>query len=245
MFNRLELQVFFCLSLIIPPTVFADDAIHRHWQYDHSFEVLFTWDSRYVTEGRDILDEAGVQKSAIHFEYGPFFIDSLNVWGYDSNYDELNIIPGIQFEIDDYTIYLSYNRKIFFVEDVVDNEIEIGVTYEELPYDMFTAIVWYHSFLTDGAFLEFTLGSEIYISKKLEIEPVVVLGVNNNYIPDGHDGLNHVSLELNTEYQLAGPLELIAFARYNKSINSDPVEHPGDELLKDFFWGGIGIEFAF
>ena len=245
MFNRPDLQALFYLSLIMPSAVFADDAVHRQWQYDHSFEALFTWGSRYVTEGRDILDGAGVQKSAIHFEYGPFFINSRNVWGYDSEYDELNIMPGVRFEIDEYTIYLSYNRKVFFSEDVVDNEIEIGMTYEELPYGMFSAIAWYHSFLSDGAFLEFTLGSEIEISERLELEPVVVLGINNNYIPDGHDGLNHVSLELNTEYQVVGPLELIAFARYNKAIDSDPAEHPGDKLLNDFFWGGIGIEFSF
>ena len=245
MFNRPDLQALFYLILFLSPEVFADDAVHRHWQYDHSFEALFTWESRYVTEGRDILDGAGVQKSAIHLEYGLLFLDSWNVWGYDSEYDELNIMPGIQFEIDDYTIYLSYNRKIFFVEDVVDNEIEIGMTYEDLPYGIFTAIAWYHSFLTDGAFLEFTLGSEVYISERVEIEPVVVLGINNNYIPDGHDGLNHLSLELNAEYQLVGPLELVAFARYSKAIDSNPAEHPGDKLLNDFFWGGVGIEFSF
>ncbi len=72
-----------------------------------------------------------------------------------------------------------------------------------------------------------------------------MFGVNAEYIPDGHNGLNHFQLRANASYLPASQIELYVYTGYNQAINRDAVRYAGDELLADFFWGGIGITYLF
>lgn len=168
-----------------------------------------------------------------------------NGWGYNSNYDELNIVPSLEYEINDFEFYISYNRKQFLPQGTFDNEIGSGVSYGELPYNISLAFDWYHSFATDGSFFEFSLGTEINPVQHLTIQPAIVLGINENYISDGHDGTNHLSLQLDGEYELARNFNLLGNLAYNIAIDSDPATYAGDASLKSFIWGGIGFEILF
>lgn len=72
-----------------------------------------------------------------------------------------------------------------------------------------------------------------------------VLGVNAGYVPDGHNGLNHFALRANASYLPAAQTELYAYVGYNVAINQDSVQYAGDELLGDFFRGGVGFSYHF
>ena len=71
------------------------------------------------------------------------------------------------------------------------------------------------------------------------------MGVNADYIPDGHNGLNHVQLRVNAAYQPVLQIELHSYVGYNQAINRDAIKYAGDEPLGDFFWGGVGLTYLF
>lgn len=72
-----------------------------------------------------------------------------------------------------------------------------------------------------------------------------VLGANAEYVPDGHNGLNHFQLRANVSYYPLTQLELYAYTGYNLAINRDAVKYAGDETLTDLLWGGIGLTYLF
>ena len=114
-----------------------------------------------------------------------------------------------------------------------------------MPYDGFLGFDWYHSFEADGSFYRLSLGSNFEPVQKVSLAPTFIFGINNNYISDGHDGANHISLRLNGEYEIAKQFKLHGYIRYNIEIDSDPNSFAGDKLLNDFFWGGIGFDVTF
>ena len=202
-------------------------------------------ESHYVTEGRDNLDSDSIQTTRLLASQGPFSLLVWNGWGYDSGYDELNIVPSLNYSAENLDVYLNYNRKEFFESGESDNEIGAGFAWNGLPYDLALALDWYHSFDAAGSFIELSAGVDGIYRNRLHLSGRAVLGINANYIPDGHDGANHVSLELDASYPLTGTLTAAGILRYNIAIDSDPVKFPGDALLDDLFWVGAGISFLF
>jgi hypothetical protein len=71
------------------------------------------------------------------------------------------------------------------------------------------------------------------------------LGVNAGYVSDGHTGLNNFQLRANVSYLPVIQVELYAYTGYSAAINRDAVRYAGDELLGDFFWGGVGFVYVF
>lgn len=223
----------------------AEIFIFRGHSHDQNNLARAQWESRYVSEGRDNLDGAGIQTTNIDIKYGFFELLLWNGWGYDSEYDELNIIPTLNYKYNNFKAYLNYKRIQFFEDDESENDVGSGISYHGLPYDGFLGFDWYHSFEADGSFYELSLGSNFEPVQKVSLVPTFVFGINNNYISDGHDGANHISLQLNGEYEIAKQFNLTGYVGYNIAIDSNPNSFAGDELLNDFFWGGIGLEVTF
>ena len=203
------------------------------------------WESHYVSEGRDNLNDTGIQTTTLDVNLGKFNLSLWNGWGYDSGYDELQISPSMEFEAGDFDVYFMFNHKRFFEEGQSENEIGSGISTNNLPYNMFINLDWYYLFENDGSFYLVSTGTHLNPVKNLTLEPTIELGFNDNYITDGHDGANHASLQLNGEYELPGQLKIYSYIRYNIAIESEPGIYPGDESLRNFFWGGIGLEIEF
>ena len=211
----------------------------------YSLSIDAGWESRYVTEGRDNLDGGGLQVTTIDGRYGACGVSVWNGWGYDSNYNEVNIVPYLDYKNEDISVYASYNYKMFSPSGQFDHEIGAGMSYQGLPHNLFLGFDWYHSFDAGGSFFSFFIGSGIPVDENLVLEPLVSLGVNHDYIADGHNGVNHLSLQLNGEYTITGTLSALAFVRYNSVIDPEPAQHPGDTTLRDFFWAGVAFCISF
>ena len=52
---------------------------------------------------------------------------------------------------------------------------------------------------------------------------------------------NNVQLRLNLAYYPAERIEIAPYLAYNFAIDSEPERFAGDENLRDFLWGGIGV----
>lgn len=68
-----------------------------------------------------------------------------------------------------------------------------------------------------------------------------ILGINDGYIPDGHNGLNHLQIRLDLAYYPVSRLELLSYAAYNVAIDREPDRYEEDQALRSFFWVGVGL----
>jgi hypothetical protein len=214
-------------------------------QFD--WHMHFLWESRYVTEGRDNLSGSGLLSAS-----SEFILDEVNfipwyAYSAGADYSELNLnfIYGIRPTVNT-AIYFGYNhiRARLLDERANDNEISLDVVHK-LMEQVGVSISIYHSFEANGSFLEAGMKHFAELNKRVHFSLQAMLGVNAEYIPDGHNGLNHFQLRAHASYLAEKQTELYAFVGYNVAINRDSVQYAGDELLGDFFWGGVGISYIF
>jgi len=205
------------------------------------------WESRYITEGRDNLSGDSIASVSTEFSYQdvtvvPWFADSIN-----TDYEEfnLNIVYGTK-ALDDLDVFVGYNhiqtRDSGNSGD--DNEISIDLAYfDARKFQALTSI--YHSFGSNGAFAEVAIKKIFSIDKSHSITIHTGLGFNAGYVVDGHRGLNHGQLRANFSSRIMKKMDAYAYIGYNLAINRDAQRYTGDELLRDFFWGGVGTSYRF
>jgi hypothetical protein len=63
-------------------------------------------------------------------------------------------------------------------------------------------------------------------------------------VSDGHDGANHFALRLGLEYAVSDSVSIIAHTAYSWGLERDR-SLLGDDLLSDFFYGGLGLQWSF
>lgn len=155
---------------------------HSHEAFSGSFESL--WESRYVSEGTDNLNGAGILSELLTLQWNKYFHTDL--WqgiGYNKDFAELNALGVFDFHFGAVEVYASYNHKRFFDSETHDNEIGAGLVYGELPAGMFLALDIYYSFQIEGAYMEASVGME-HEWRGLTFRPILAMGCNADYIPD-------------------------------------------------------------
>lgn len=236
--------------------VFYGSALQAHDQeaqlpFDrpHAHEELevhahLGWESRYFSEGRDALD--GDSLIAGSFELGWKHL-AAGVWygtSPDQEYDELQLTLALTQTFGDFEVYGGYTHLRTPFDGAYDDEIGAGISWSGLPMDWELAADIYYSFDADGYFAELGASREFEITEELSLGFSGVFGMNQGYVSDGHDGANHFALGIGLEYALNECLSLAAHASYSWALDRDR-DLPGDELLTDFFHGGVGLEWSF
>ncbi len=213
----------------------------------YEWHAHLLWESRYVTEGRDNLSGNSLASVSTEFSVDEF---SIVPWVADSaaaDYSEfnLNVVYGSRLA-EDLILYMGYNYiHARLIDDRVnDNEISLDLAYKLMKHLNVLAGI-YHSFDARGSFMETTVNYNNAINKKVHYSLSGVLGLNAGYVSDGHKGLNHMQLRVNVAYQPSTQAEFYAYTGYNMALNRDAEKYSGDELLDDFFWGGVGFTYLF
>lgn len=214
-------------------------------QYEWHAHLL--WESRYVTEGRDNLSADSLVSVSTEFSIDEF---SVIPWFADSaaaDYSEfnLNIVNGARLT-NSLVLYAGYSYVYsrFSGGKGSDNEIGLDLVYKWFKHVNALASI-YHSFDAHGSFMEWAIKYNNALNKHVHYGVQGVLGVNAGYVPDGHNGLNHYQLRANASYHPMKQIELYAYTGYNVAIDREVNKYAGDELLRDFFWGGVGITYLF
>ena len=209
--------------------------------------VHLRWESRYVSEGRDNLAGNGLTSVFSDISLGNFTFAPWMAYGYDSEYTELNLnfIYGHKLT-DQLDIYGGYTHLQDRLEDehTKDNEIFADLVY--MPTAPFDVLVnYYYSFDARGSFWEFALKREEILNEQTVLTLSSIVGFNEGYVPNGHNGLNHVQLRLNLALYPVPCIEIMPYVAYNFAIDSEPERFADDITLHDFMWGGIGIAYHF
>jgi hypothetical protein len=202
------------------------------------------WETRYVSEGRDNLDGDSLFSLAV--EFGGEYIYG-GVWfGFspDQEYDELQFSLGLKKTLGDFEGYVGWTHLRNPFENVHDNEIGAGVSYSALPWDLKISLDTYYSLNAEGSFWEISLAREFSISEDFTLSAMLIYGVNQGYISDGHTGGNHVACRFEAGYVICENLTFNAHLDFSAAINRDSAME-GDELLRDIIHAGIALEWSF
>ena len=214
------------------------------------FNITTDWNSRYVSEGRDNLDGDSLLGITIEAAYVflPFGAITLGTWyawtPASTAFAELDAWAEYSLEIGNFEAYAGYKHLRFYPYDVHENEIGAGAAYE-LPLAFAVGGDWYYSFATDGSFFELFIERGCEVTPWLVLTPAVIMGFNAGYRPEGHDGANNVITSLTMAIPVTNHIEIAGYVAYNWAIDSNAARYPGDEQLKDFFFGGVGLSLSF
>lgn len=211
-----------------------------------SATTLFTWDSRYLSEGRDNLDGEGLFAFALDVQYENFLIGAWLSYSDGADYEERDFFAEYGLETGPLEWYVAYTH-LQFPRDMSghDNEIGAGVAMPEALLGLTPGFGAYYSFEAGGSFMDFTLDRDIQLTDQVRLVPALGVGLNEGYIAEGHDGVNNVTLGLHAYFRLTESIALFAHVAQNWAINSDPAVFADDASLYDSFHGGVGVAFSF
>ena len=202
------------------------------------------WESHYDSEGRDSLDGGSLWTASAEFSWEHL---AGGIWygsSPDQSYDELQLTLGLSQEIGEMEFYGGYTYLRFPFDGADDHELGAGLVWSGLPLELAFGADVSHSFEAEGYFAEFSLFREFELSDQGTLEVAGVFGVNQGYVSDGHDGANHFALELSSEYALTESCSILVSTSYSWATGRES-DAPGDELLVDFFDGGLGLQWSF
>ncbi|MEM9237548.1 MAG: hypothetical protein AAGB14_12275, partial [Verrucomicrobiota bacterium] len=229
---RIHLSILFALSSLGVHAENVDPELNFDRPHgergDPEFLLNVGWESRYVSEGRDNLDGAGLITGTL--EFGWEYL-SLGVWYADSpsnSYNELQINAALTKSWGDFEAYVGYTHLRFpETNDGHDHEVGGGFSWSGLPYELVIAFDFYNSIDNSGTFYELSLGGEYEFCERWTFSPAIVFGMNQGYIGDGHDGANHIATSLGISYALTDSISIGAHAAYNFALDRQ-VARAGD-----------------
>lgn len=207
-------------------------------------DIAVAWDSRYVSEGRDNLAGDSLAGTTVDASFGGLCLGAWVAASPDADYREFNLGATYAVGWRDLEAYVSFTHLRFLSDEEDDNEVGAGLAYTALPVGLAIGLDAYHSFEAEGTFLEASIGGEYAVCDWLTLAPAAVLGWNEGYIADGHDGANHFALAMEASVPLKEDLDLAASVAYTWSIDADPGRYPEDESLEDFLHAGIALRAA-
>jgi hypothetical protein len=207
-----------------------------------------TWESRYISEGRNNLDEGGLFTSVLDagtdLPVGELGLSSSYSSGYDVDYTEINLGAGWTVPLGDFEATAGYTYLDFYSDDEDDHEISLDVAYTGL--DFLTPFVGgYYSFESEGSFIEAGLSASCACRSNLSLEPFALIGFNEGYVADGHDGANHVAAGVNASLALKENLSVDASLTYTAAIDKNEDRYADDASLENELYGSVGLVASF
>ena len=205
------------------------------------YSVTTLWENKYVSEGRDNLDNAGLFSIEGTIDWQQ---TSVGVWlarGESGSYEELNISMTYDFDLGPFAAYIGYTRLEFFEDDPDgDNEIGLDIAVNGLSW-LTPAIDYVYSADSDGGFLELSLRSEITsFHEQLTLEFYVLEGFDFGYASEGYDGPNHLQVGIDFIVILTDRLNLVGSLAH--SWAHEDIKRQG---FDDLSWASVGLSAQF
>ena len=205
-----------------------------------AFSVTGLWESKYISEGRDNLEDGGLFSVEGSAELQGA---TLGVWfatGDRESYEELNVSIEYGFAAGPVDAYIGYTRLEFLEDDESDNEIGAGIAVDGIPW-VIPGLDYTYSTEAEGGFLEISLRSEIaLLEDRLTLEPYLLEGFDFGYASEEHDGANHLQVGVDIALTLTDQVNLLGSVAHSWAHKDVENEDLGDE-----FWGAVGVSADF
>ncbi len=199
-----------------------------------TFSFNAAWDSKYVSEGRDNLEDGGLASIAIDGSAalqggGEWFFAGWYAESIETPYTELNLGLGYGFLVDELDVAVGYTWLDFRSPDPSDHEFDL-----QLGFGLFDTVDFSTAFIysteASGTFIELVAATDI-AKEGYVLTPYILLGINQGYIPGEHSGINNLQFGLKATTALSETMEA---AFYLASSTG----------LEDIFWTGVSISFG-
>ena len=200
--------------------------------------------NNYYSEGRDNLDGDNLLEASFEYDWRNLSSRLTYAKSPDTDYEHMQLSFGITKEIDDFKLYTTYTHIQYISDRLADNEVGIGSAYSGLPFGFGVSLDGYYSFDAHGAFWELALNHENALTNQLSFSQSAILGINQNYVTNGHNGKNHVQLLADTEYKISAKTAVIAYVGYSWELDANDTK-PGDDTLGNLFNSGIDFRWSF
>ncbi len=209
-------------------------------EWDVSYSATALWESRYISEGRDNLDDGGLFSVEGAAEFKGLAAGLWYAVADTVSYDELNLF--IQYGLEWGAVAMSggYTRLEFLKDDGFDNEIYAGLALTALPY-LVPAVDYVYSTEAEGSFVELSVGVPVkFFRGRLVLNPYILEGFDLGYASDEYDGFNNFQVGVGIDYNLTEELCLVGSVNRSWANQDLRQEGGGDEN-----WISLGIAAAF
>jgi hypothetical protein len=194
------------------------------------------WNSRYVSEGVNWLEEGGIATAEGAVARGPFALGTWLAFGDSINYQESNVFATYSREFNGWRGGVGYNWIRYIEEETNDHQLAALVEWTSLP--VVTPAVNYSYYTeSEGGFLETSLSAEFHpLTNSLMLEPYLLAGFDFGYVSPEYDGANQFQVGIEGSYWWSR--NIILFANAHHSLAWENLDQAG---LGDQTWVGFGL----
>ncbi len=227
--------VFFVLVV----RVSAQDGIEAE-EAGVNYSAAVGWESRYISEGRNNLDDGGIATIEAGVGFEGFDAGFWYALADTVSYDELNLFCQYGVEVNSVELYAGYTRLEFLKDDDYDNEFYAGVALNHFDR-LVPALEYVHSTEAQngdgGGFAEASLTAPVeLLDGRLILAPYLLQGFDFGYASDHYDGFNNFQFGLGAHYELTEIFHLRSSLNHSIANHDVRCEGGGDET-----WFTIGI----
>ncbi len=230
-----------------PSGIIRKENVYRSLiEFKHPVHFHTLWETRYVTEGRDNLQGDSLISATTELSSGNLTFAPWLAFSPDQDYEELNLNFIYGFEITDILeLYVSYSY-LHAWEGAIDNgdneiALELAISIDDIAD---VSVAWIHSTEANGNYYELALRKQNNINQDIAFNGGLVIGINQGYIVDGHEGVDHAQIRLGMAYHSSAQYELVAYISHSHAINKN-LSMSGDTNLKNYSLGGVGFTWRF
>ena len=210
------------------------------------FVVDLGWDSKYVSEGRNNLDNGGLYWATAAIQKEGVTVYATLERGDTETYINWNL--GLEYRVaisDNIEASLGYQYLREFGDiDRSDNELFASLSYSAVEW-LIPSITYTYSTEAAGYFVEASLHSCWPITEQLTLTPYITQAFDFQYATEAHDGANHFQFGVEAEYQLPGELVLSGHISHIIAQEDIKLEHSGDSADLNQTYMGLHLTWSF
>ncbi|MGI2098158.1 hypothetical protein [Shewanella glacialipiscicola] len=200
------------------------------------------WDSKYISQGRNNLQDGGIYWLNTSVQYGYWTTYALVGRGDSQAYTEWNL--GLEYGfnlVENFDANLGYQRiEGYGSSRCQDNELFAELAYTATPW-LIPSINYVYSTEANGYFVEMSLHSFWNITDHFSLTPYITQGFDFKYRTAEHNGKNNLQFGLESNYQLSPNMSVSGHISH--SIAQGDIEQEatanGDTSSQDQTYAGI------
>jgi hypothetical protein len=206
------------------------------------------WDSSYISEGRNNLDQGGIYWATAAVQRNNFNLYATVGRGDSQHYTEWNVGVEYAFNLtDNLGGSVGYQRLEFYGDERAhDNELFGILEYAAVDW-LVPSVSYTYSTEAAGYFVEVSIHSNWELTPNFSVSPYITQGFDFQYVSEEHDGANHFQLGIEAEYQL--PNQWVLSGHVSHSIAQEDIKlearNNNTTASLDETYAGIHLSWSF